>query len=96
MSLFLHQMFSEIVRVLKPGGLFLLLTDLDYSPATDGSKAFASAFTHEIERRFRILFQRNYELKGFGIYDSVDQDIPLNCDDLTARAGIVALKAQAI
>ena len=75
MAIFLEPMLSQISRVLKPGGLLLLLTDLYDAPASGEPSAFASTLTQEIRRRFEILVEKHYEKKGYGIYDSVDQNL---------------------
>ena len=85
---------SELARVLKPGGLLLLLTDLNHAPTKREPQTFSWAVTQELRRHFEIRDERHFEKKGSGIYDSIRQNIPYDHDDPSPRYGILSLKAQ--
>ena len=93
-AVLLDPLLAEIARVLKPGGLLLLLTDWRYAPSRGVPGSFASDLTQAIGRRFEILSESHYEQCGFWFYDSIEQDIAFDPDDPTPRSGILSLKAR--
>ncbi len=54
---------KEIKRVLRPGGLFLLLSDLNHPATHCEPNVFSCDIVHKFEPEFEILLERHYEKK---------------------------------
>lgn len=82
---------SEIKRVLKPGGVFLLLTELNHAPKIKEPQDFSWDIVHAFLPEFEILNKNHYE-KVKGIYESIHYGIPFNHSDRSKRTGILSAK----
>lgn len=82
---------SEIKRVLKPGGLFLLITDVNHEPTACEPQRLtwetAQAFAPELE----LLEQADFERQQ-GVYDSLKAARRYDHADPTPRYGILTAK----
>ncbi len=89
----LKKSMREIVRVIKPGGLFLLLTDVNHNPTPTEPIQFSwdivSKFT---QQGMKIVEERHYEKKLEGLYQSVDANVPYDHLDESCRYGILSVK----
>ncbi len=81
---------AEIRRVLRPGGLFLLLTDVNHL-ATDCEP---QSFSWDVTARFLpdlvVVQEEHYEKLDGGMYDSLRAAIAYDHTDPTQRYGILA------
>lgn len=86
----LQQCIQEIKRVVKPGGLFLLISDIHSYPTLAEPSNFdwdiAASFTSD----FDIEFEKHYE--GSNMYKSLRENIEFDHDNPKDRYGIIALK----
>lgn len=88
----------EIVRVVAPGGYFLLLTDIHEQPTTLEPSAFSWSIVDRFEPGLLVVEQRHYEYavrtaEGYGnIYGSILAELPFNHRDPTDRYGILSAK----
>lgn len=88
----LDRTIAEIIRVIRPGGHFLLLTDVNHDPTPaepivltwDAVDAFAPAL--------ECLEVRHYEKRAAGLYQSIDEGIAYDHKDPTRRYGILSAK----
>jgi len=83
---------SEIKRVLKPGGEFLLLTELNHKPKIREPQDFSWDIVHAFLPEFEILNEKHYEMKVKGMYESIRYGIPFNHSDRSKRTGILSAK----
>jgi ubiquinone/menaquinone biosynthesis C-methylase UbiE len=90
----LESTLTEIARVLKPGGLFLLLTELNHAPTPREPQTFDWGVTEDLQRHFEIIDERHYEKRSKGMYESIFQDIPYDHSDKSPRYGILSVKAR--
>lgn len=87
----LEEAISEVKRVLRPGGLLLLLTELNH----DATIAEPMSFSWEIMDAFRELVHvdvRHYERVQTGLYDSILAGVPYDHGDERKRYGILSAK----
>ncbi len=88
----LDKTISEIKRVVRPGGYFLLLTDVNHKPTLCEPIEFgweiARAFTDVLE----ILEERRLEKPEPNMYQSIRANIPYDMENKTQRYGITSLK----
>jgi ubiquinone/menaquinone biosynthesis C-methylase UbiE len=90
----LHKTINEIIRVVAPGGLFLLLTDVNHG----ATFCEPNEYSWEIVDRFlpdlRIVEMRKYEKPEPGLYQSILRNIAYNNADATHRTAILSAKFQ--
>ena len=88
----LDKTVSEIKRVIRPGGHFLLLTDVNHKATLCEPIEFgweiAQAFTDVLE----IVEERRFEKPEPNMYQSVRSNILYDMDDKTDRYGIASVK----
>ncbi|HUW57358.1 MAG TPA: class I SAM-dependent methyltransferase [Planctomycetota bacterium] len=82
---------SGIQRVLKPGGLFLLLTDVNHDATACEPQEFSWDVARAFLPVFEILDERHYEKRG-GIYETVDMGVPYEHSDTPKRPGTLLVK----
>ena len=87
---------SEIKRVLIPGGLFLLLSDVNHDPTLCEPQTFSWEITRSFLPEFEILDEKHYERKVNGMYESIKMNLPYDNFDKTKRYGILSVKFRKI
>jgi SAM-dependent methyltransferase len=90
----LDRTVAEIARVVCPGGLFLLLTDVNHPPTVCEPISYSWDVLDRFRPFFVVLEERRYEKRGKGMYDSIREDIPYDPGDATPRYGILSAKLQ--
>lgn len=89
----LEQSIEEIARVVKPGGFFLLLTDVNHNPTPTEPIRFSwnivRAFT---QRHFTLVEERHYERIPEGLYQSIRANTPYDETDPSERYGVLSAK----
>lgn len=84
---------TEAGRILKKGGLFLIITDTGHKPTVFEPQEFTWNITGRFEKYFNVLeevhFEKPYPHK---FYESLRRKIPFNHNDKKNRYGILSLK----
>jgi len=88
----LDETIAEIGRVVRPGGLFLLLTDVNHDPTPAEPIVFGFDVVDGFLPAFEVLETRHYEKRIRGLYQSIDADVPYDHADRTRRYGILSAK----
>jgi ubiquinone/menaquinone biosynthesis C-methylase UbiE len=83
---------AEIKRVTKPGGLFLLLTELNHEPDLAEPQSFSWDVIEKFLPDFVLLDEKHYEKRCRGMYDSILEGIVYDHLDPTPRLGILSVK----
>lgn len=83
---------SEIKRVLKPGGIFLLLSELNHEATPTEPQEFSWDITDMLRPEFEVVEEKHYEKSDSGIYESVEQGVPFDHSDASKRCGIILVK----
>lgn len=92
----LDPVIEEIIRVLRPGGLFLLLTDIHRQPTVLEPTVYSWNIVESFLPALEIVAQTHVEYsvrsaEGFGdMYQSLRQAVPYNHADPAERYGILA------
>ena len=82
---------KEIKRVLKPKGLFLLITDVNHEPTVTEPLTLSWDIINEFKPEFEKIEENHYE-KQNGIYKSIRENKIYNHTDLTKRPGVLLVK----
>lgn len=85
----LEQTIAEIVRVTKPGGTFILLTDVGHKPTPCEPVELNWNVMDTFKKSFEIVEERHFERNPTNIYDSVLEGVPYNHEDQTERYGLL-------
>jgi ubiquinone/menaquinone biosynthesis C-methylase UbiE len=88
----LRRTASEITRVTKQGGVFLLLVDVNHDPTVCEPNSFSWDVVRLFTPQFDILSERHYEKKADGMYDSIKQNLPYDEGNSNRRYGILSAK----
>ncbi len=91
----LDKCIAEIIRAVKPDGLFLLLTDVNHKPTATEPISFSWDVVEKFKPALTLIEQKHYEKGNSGLYDSIKNDnILYNFNDLKTRYGILSAKFQ--
>lgn len=88
----LDQTIQEIIRVTKPGGFFLLLTDVNHKPTACEPISFSWDIKDKFLPAFDILDEKRYEKKSGGLYESIRTGIVYDATDVSERYGVLSVK----
>lgn len=88
----LDRAVGEIKRVVKPGGLFLLLTQLGHDPTWEEPQDFSWEIVRRFEPELELLEERRLERAGSGLYDSLMADVPYEEARAEKRLGVLSAK----
>jgi SAM-dependent methyltransferase len=83
---------AEIVRVLSPGGTFLLITEVCHPPTVTEPLSLEWEVTEMFSPQMRVMDARRYE-KGQGVYDGVLEDERYR-DDGRKRPGVLVARLE--
>ena len=86
----LNRAICEIVRVLAPGGLFLLLTDIRDAATIREPQVFSAHILDRFLPHLELLDVKEYERLDSGIYDSVKAGQPYHPSGSGGGAGTKA------
>ncbi len=89
----LDQTIREIMRVVKPGGLFLLLTDVNHQATPCEPIEFSWDVTRKFTDQFDLLEQRQFEKPAHGgLYQGVTEAVTYDHARGQRRYGILSAK----
>jgi SAM-dependent methyltransferase len=88
----LERTIAEIKRVTKPGGLFLLLTDVGHQPTVTEPIAYSWSILRRFQPEFAVVDERHFEKPLEGMYKSLDAGIPYDHANEADRYGLLAAR----
>ncbi len=88
----LEKSISEIKRVLKKGGCFLLITDVNHKATACEPHEFSWDFVEEFKPEFKIEKIGRFEKSEDGIYESLKNKIQYDDSLKTDRYGILSVR----
>lgn len=92
----LQQSVREIKRLLKLGGLFLLLTDVGHDPTPAEPIELDFEIVKAFLPQFELLAERHYEKLSGGLYESILEGTAFDHANKTKRYGILSAKFRKI
>jgi len=90
----LENAIGEIIRVTKPAGLFLLLTDVNHQPTTAEPMSFSWDILEKFMPQMKVLENKHYEKSQNGIYQSIKAAIAYDHSNPVKRYGVLSAKLQ--
>jgi SAM-dependent methyltransferase len=81
---------QEIKRVVKQGGLFLLIADIHIEKTICEPSAFSWGILSQFEPEFEVLSESHFE--GNNLYKSIRENIPFDHKDTKNRYGVLTAK----
>ena len=90
----LDKSITEIKRVIKPGGLFLLMCDIHQQKTVCEPSPINWDIAQKFAPDFKVILEHHFE--GNNFYQSIREKIPYNHLDSENRYGILVLKLQKI
>ena len=88
----LDRTVSEIIRVLAPGGLFLLLTDVNHDPTACEPIAYSWDVVEKFLPEMELIEETHLEKSSRGMYDSIREEVSYDHDNTRKRYGILSAK----
>lgn len=88
----LDRTVKEIIRVIRPGGLFLLLTDVNHEPTITEPLSFSWDVVDRFSPALRLIEARQYEKPRSGLYQSIQVGVPYDHSNAARRYGILSAK----
>lgn len=90
----LKRSIKEIGRITKPGGLFLLITDIHEKPTLREPQVFSWDITRKFRPAFRLSEEKHFEKaeNSRGIYEGILANVPFDHAQKTGRYGILSAK----
>ncbi|MCK6458674.1 MAG: class I SAM-dependent methyltransferase [Planctomycetes bacterium] len=86
----LDRVISEIARVVKPGGLFLLLTDVNHDPMPCEPICYSWDIVSRFGPAFDLIEERRYEPHPKGIYDAILSGVRYDDANPAPRKGVLS------
>ena len=83
---------KEIIRVITPGGLFLLLTDVGHDPTVCEPIVLSWDIVSKFMPSLKLVEEKHYEKSENGMYESIKANIPFDYLNRTKRYGILSAK----
>ena len=88
----LDETIDELIRVLAPGGLLLLLTDLNHEPTECEPITFSWDVVELFKPSLSLLWEKHFEKSQPGLYQSLDAGVVYDHDMPGKRYGVLAAK----
>jgi ubiquinone/menaquinone biosynthesis C-methylase UbiE len=88
----LDRVVAEIGRVVRPGGLFLLITDVNHKPTLTEPVCFSWDVVNRFAPTLRVASSARYEKIENGVYESLRRAVVYNDNDPSNRYGILTAK----
>ncbi len=92
----LNKTISEIKRVTKRDGLFLLITDCGHIPTPTEPQTFGWDVVQKYLPEFELVFEKKLEKAERRTFKSVEKNISYNFSDPTERYGLLVAKFKRI
>ena len=80
---------AEIARVCRPGGLLLLVTEVNHKPTTTEPHSFSWDIAGRLCPPFAVDFERRYEVVTHELWNNVRENHVWNTSDATDRPGLL-------
>jgi ubiquinone/menaquinone biosynthesis C-methylase UbiE len=87
----LDQTIAEIIRVVAPGGRFLLISDLNHEPTACEPVTFSWDIVERFQPALTLIERRDYAKSQKGVYQSIEAGVPYDHSQTNAYGIISAM-----
>jgi ubiquinone/menaquinone biosynthesis C-methylase UbiE len=88
----LDRSIQEIGRVVAPGGLFLLITEVNHPPQFTEPISYSWDVAEKLVPPLELVEVRRYERRARGIYQSIEADVEYDDSNPEHRPGVLSAK----
>ncbi|MGH7908948.1 MAG: class I SAM-dependent methyltransferase [Thermodesulfobacteriota bacterium] len=88
----LDQAIAEITRVIAPGGLLLLITDVNHAPTKREPLEFSWDIVSKFNSNLKLVEEKHFEKGKEGIYMSIRTNIPYDHSNHKKRYVVLSAK----
>jgi ubiquinone/menaquinone biosynthesis C-methylase UbiE len=86
----LDKAIAEMIRVVRPSGVFLLLTDLNHNPTPTEPITFSWDIVERFKGGLTLLMERHFEKSAPGMYESIRRAVPYDKSNPAPRYGVLS------
>lgn len=88
----LERAIGEIKRIVKPGGLFLLITEVNHAATATEPQCFSFDVVERFAPEFAVLSARRFEMSEADLYQSLNENRPYVDSDPTRRDALLCAR----
>ncbi|HET6161168.1 MAG TPA: class I SAM-dependent methyltransferase [Dongiaceae bacterium] len=88
----LTKVIAEIKRIVKPGGLFLLITEIGHEPTATEPQSFSFETVDRFTPAFVPVWSQAYEIERSQVYQSIDAGIIYDRSNPVRRPALLCVK----
>jgi ubiquinone/menaquinone biosynthesis C-methylase UbiE len=88
----LGRVVAEIKRIVKPGGLFLLITELNHEPTATEPQSFSFDVADLFAPEFSVAWSQAFEIERSQVYQSIEAGRLYDRADPTRRPALLCVK----
>ena len=88
----LDRVIDEIKRIVKPGGLFLLITEIDHEPTATEPQSFSFDVVDRFGPEFAPAWSQAFEIEKSLVYQSIEAGRFYNRSNPVRRPGLLCVK----
>jgi ubiquinone/menaquinone biosynthesis C-methylase UbiE len=88
----LEESINEIIRVVAPGGLFLLLTEVNHPPTAREPISYSWDIVEKFKPALKVAEEKHYERPVNGMYQGIQAGTPYDHSNKSNRYGILSAK----
>jgi 2-polyprenyl-3-methyl-5-hydroxy-6-metoxy-1,4-benzoquinol methylase len=88
----LAQTISEIKRIVRPGGMFLMIVEINHPPTPTEPQCVTWDVVNQLAPQFKLLWSRSFEIEGSQVYQSIDAGKVYDGADPTERPALLCAK----
>jgi ubiquinone/menaquinone biosynthesis C-methylase UbiE len=85
---------AEITRIAKPGGLLLLLTDVNHAPTPTEPQSYSWDVLDRFTGQWQLIERRDYERPGDNMLDNLLGNTPFDHSDPRPRPGVLSARLE--
>ena len=83
---------AEIKRIVRPGGIFLLITEINHAPTPTEPQALSWDVLEQFEPEFERRWAKAFEIEDALVYQAIDRGRDYDATDPTRRAALLCAR----